>query len=56
LVINKTDLAPHIGASLEVMKEDSTRMRGDKPFVFSNLKKNDGLSDIEGFIIRKGML
>lgn len=56
LAINKIDLAPFVGASLEVMKEDSLKMRGEKPFVFSNLKENIGLSDIEGFIIRKGML
>lgn len=56
LVINKTDLAPHVGASLEVMREDTLRMRKDKPFVFSNLKTLEGLSDIEGFITRQGML
>ena len=56
LVINKTDLAPYVGASLDVMKEDSLRMRGEKPFVFSNLKVGDGLQDIEGFIISQGMI
>ncbi len=56
LVINKIDLAPHVGASLEVMAQDSRRMRGDKPFVFSNLKTGEGLERIIGFIEREGML
>ncbi len=56
LIINKTDLAPLVGASLDVMDSDTKRMRGDKPFVFSNLKKADGLADIIDFIISEGML
>ncbi len=56
LVINKIDLAPYVGASLEVMDRDAKKMRGDKPFVFSNLKTSTGLADIEAFIIRAGML
>ena len=56
LVINKIDLAPHVGASLEVMEKDTLRMRGDKPFVFSNLKTGQGLSDIIAFIEHEGML
>jgi len=56
LVINKTDLAPYVGASLEVMDRDAKKMRGDRPFVFSNLKKGDGLAEIEAFIIKQGML
>jgi len=56
LVINKIDLAPHVGASLEVMDRDAKKMRGDRPFVFSNLKTGEGLKDIETFIINKGML
>ena len=56
LVINKTDLAPYVGASLDVMKRDAEKMRGERPFVFSNLKKNEGLDDITGFIIQQGML
>jgi urease accessory protein len=56
LVINKTDLAPLVGASLEVMDRDARKMRGDKPFVFSNLKKGDGLETIAAFVIREGML
>lgn len=46
LVINKTDLAPHVGASLDVMQRDATRMRGDKPFVFTSLRGGKGASDI----------
>ena len=56
LVINKIDLAPHVGASLEVMDQDSKKMRGGRPFVFTNLKTGEGLSKIEDFIINKGML
>jgi len=56
LVINKTDLAPHVGASLDVMRSDTTRMRGDKPFVFSNLKTGEGLAEIISFIVDRGML
>ncbi len=56
LIINKTDLAPMVGASLEVMDRDARRMRNDKPFVFSNLKTGAGLADIIRFIEDKGML
>lgn len=56
LVINKVDLAPLVGASLEVMARDAKRMRGERPFVFTNLKTADGLSDVIGFIERTGML
>jgi urease accessory protein len=56
LVINKIDLAPYVGASLEVMASDAARMRGEKPFVFSNLKSGDGLLQIIQFIEREGML
>lgn len=56
LVINKTDLAPYVGASLEVMEADTKRMRGDKPYVFTNLKKDEGLSRIVDFVITEGML
>ena len=55
LVINKTDLAPHVGASLEVMDRDATRMRGDKPFIFSNLKAGEGVAEIMAFIIEQGL-
>ena len=56
LVINKIDLAPHVGASLEVMDRDARKMRGERPFVFSNLKAGEGLAAIQQFIIDKGML
>ncbi|MBM3392028.1 MAG: urease accessory protein UreG [Betaproteobacteria bacterium] len=56
LVINKIDLAPLVGASLEVMKRDAKRMRGERPFVFSNMKTGQGLAEIIAFIEREGML
>ncbi len=56
LVINKIDLAPYVGASLEVMDRDARRMRGERPFVFSNLKTGQGLDDIIAFIENRGML
>ncbi len=56
LVINKIDLAPLVGASLEVMDRDAKKMRGDKPFIFSNLKAETGLTDVIDFIIDQGML
>ncbi len=56
LVINKIDLAPHVGASLEVMADDTKRMRGERPWVFANMKDKTGLYDIIGFIEREGML
>ena len=56
LVINKIDLAPMVGASLEVMDRDARRMRGARPFVFSNMKTGEGLADIIRFIEREGML
>ena len=56
LVINKTDLASLVGADLAVMDRDAKRMRGDKPFVFSNLKSADGVDDITDFVISEGML
>jgi len=56
LVINKIDLAPLVGASLEVMDRDAKKMRGDKPFIFSNLKAETGLTDVINFIIDQGML
>jgi len=55
-VINKIDLAPLVGASLEVMDQDASRMRGDKPFVFSNQKTGQGLAEIITFIERQGLL
>jgi urease accessory protein len=56
LVINKIDLAPYVGASLEVMDRDAKKMRGEKPFVFSNLKTGQGLGDIIGFIKSQGLI
>jgi urease accessory protein len=56
LVINKIDLAPMVGASLEVMDRDAKKMRGDRPFVFSNLKTQHGLDKIIEFIEQRGML
>ncbi|MBL6736736.1 MAG: urease accessory protein UreG [Betaproteobacteria bacterium] len=56
LIINKIDLAPLVGASLEVMERDASRMRGNKPFIFSNLKLKQGLPEITNFIIEEGML
>ena len=56
LVINKIDLAPHVGASLEVMDRDARRMRGERPFVFTNLKSGDGLTDVVAHIEREGLL
>jgi urease accessory protein len=50
LVINKTDLAPYVGADLNVMKRDAKKMRGDKPFVFTNLKTQVGLGDVIQFV------
>ncbi len=55
-VINKTDLAPHVGASLEVMEADTRRMRGDKPFVFTNLKTGDGVDEVIELMARLGGL
>lgn len=56
LVINKVDLAPYVGASLDVMASDTKRMRGERPWVFSNMKQGTGLDEIIAFIEREGML
>jgi urease accessory protein len=56
LIINKIDLAPHVGASLEVMDRDAKKMRGDKPFVFTNMKTGQGLDTVIKFIVKQGML
>lgn len=56
LVINKTDLAPHVGASLEVMARDAKAQRGARPFVFTNLKSGAGVDEIVAFIRREGLL
>ena len=56
LVINKIDLAPLVGADLEIMRQDTLRMRGERPFVFTNLKSLEGLDIVAGFIIESGGL
>lgn len=56
LIINKIDLAPLVGASLEVMDTDAKRMRGERPFMFTNLKTNHGLEDIVKFIEKQGLM
>jgi urease accessory protein len=56
LVINKIDLAPMVGANLEVMDRDARRMRGSRPFVFTNLKTGDGLEEVASFIVKSGGL
>ena len=56
LIINKIDLAPYVGASLEVMAHDAKQMRGERPFLFSNLKTGQGLDEIIGFIEREGLI
>ncbi|MGY2572549.1 urease accessory protein UreG [Vibrio sp. C8] len=56
LIINKTDLAPMVNASLEVMDRDAKKMRGEKPFVFTNLIRGDGLKTVIDFIVQQGML
>jgi len=56
LIINKTDLAPLVGADLGVMDRDAKKMRGDRPFLFTNLKSLDGLSEVVDFIVTDGML
>ena len=56
LIINKTDLAPMVGASLEVMDQDTKRMRGDKPYLFTNLKDGENVQAVIDFIVDEGML
>ncbi len=56
LVINKIDLAPYVGADLEVMARDAKRMRGDRPFVFTNLRTGQGVQEIIDFIVKQGLL
>jgi urease accessory protein len=56
LIINKTDLAPHVGASLEVMDRDARQQRGERPFVFTSIRQGEGVGAVVDFIIRQGML
>lgn len=56
LIINKIDLAPHVGASLEVMERDAKKMRADKPFLFTNLKNDMGVDKVEEFVVKQGLL
>ena len=56
LIINKTDLAPYVGANLDVMASDAKRMRGERPFVFTNLRSGDGVDTIIEFIRSQGLL
>ena len=56
LIINKVDLAPHVGASLEVMDTDARRMRGDAPYIFTNLKTGTGVQEVIDFVVRDGLL
>ncbi len=56
LIINKTDLAPHVGADLDIMAQDARRQRGDRPFVFTNLRTGDGVQEVRDFICSQGLL
>jgi urease accessory protein len=56
LIINKTDLAPYVGANLDVMASDAKKMRGERPFIFTNLRKGDGVKQVIEFIRRQGLL
>jgi urease accessory protein len=56
LIINKTDLAPHVGADLDVMARDARAQRGGRPFVFTNLRSGEGVDEIVGFIREQGLL
>ncbi|SFK56284.1 urease accessory protein [Nitrosomonas aestuarii] len=56
LVINKIDLAPYVGADLDVMARDAKKMRGDRPFVFTNLRTGQGVQEIIDFIVKQGLL
>ena len=56
LIINKTDLAPHVGANLDIMARDAKRMRGERPFLFTNLRSGDGVAEVVAFIRTQGLL
>jgi urease accessory protein len=56
LIINKTDLAPHVGANLDIMAQDAKRQRGERPFVFTNLRSGEGVDEVIAFIRSQGLL
>jgi urease accessory protein len=56
LIINKTDLAPLVGANLEIMAADAKKQRGDRPFIFTNLRHGDGVKEVVEFIRKQGLL
>ncbi len=56
LIINKTDLAPHVGANLDIMASDAKKQRGERPFLFTNLRKGDGVAEVIAFIRKEGLL
>ena len=55
-MVNKTDLAPYVGASLDIMESDTRKMRGERPFVMGSVKSGQGLDQVIAFIERQGML
>jgi len=56
LIINKTDLAPHVGANLDIMARDAKQQRGERPFIFTNLRSGDGVAAVIDFIREQGLL
>ncbi|MBM3366154.1 MAG: urease accessory protein UreG [Betaproteobacteria bacterium] len=56
LIINKTDLAPHVGANLDIMATDAKKQRGERPFIFTNLRKGEGVDEVVSFIRKQGLL
>ena len=56
LIINKTDLAPHVGANLDIMASDAKKQRGERPFIFTNLRKGTGVAEVIAFIRKEGLL
>jgi urease accessory protein len=56
LIINKIDLAPYVGANLDIMARDAKKMRGERPFIFTNLRSGDGVEQVIDFIRRQGLL
>jgi urease accessory protein len=56
LIINKTDLAPHVGANLDIMAQDAKRQRGDRPFLFTNLRTGEGVAQVKAFIREQGLM